>query len=66
MRELEYRRPADASEAVAWVSGVPDATFVGGGSNLVDHLKLGIASPRVLSTSLRYRWTPSTSTTAYA
>lgn len=48
MRELEYRRPADASEAVAFVSGDPDASFLGGGSNLVDHLKLGIASPRVL------------------
>jgi xanthine dehydrogenase YagS FAD-binding subunit len=30
------------------VSGDPDAVFLGGGSNLVDHLKLGVASPGAL------------------
>ncbi|HEY3529705.1 MAG TPA: xanthine dehydrogenase family protein subunit M [Nocardioides sp.] len=48
MRQLEYRRPADASDAVALVSGDPDAAFLAGGSNLVDHLKLGVASPGLL------------------
>ena len=48
MRQLEYRRPADPAEAVALVSGDPDATFLAGGSNLVDHLKLGVASPGLL------------------
>ena len=48
MRQLEYRRPADAAEAVALVSGDPDAAFLAGGSNLVDHLKLGVASPGLL------------------
>jgi xanthine dehydrogenase YagS FAD-binding subunit len=45
---MEYRRPTDAAEAVAMVSGDPDAAFLGGGSNLVDHLKLGITRPGAL------------------
>jgi xanthine dehydrogenase YagS FAD-binding subunit len=48
VRQLEYRRPADAADAVALVSGDPDAAFLAGGSNLVDHLKLGVASPGLL------------------
>jgi xanthine dehydrogenase YagS FAD-binding subunit len=48
VRQLEYRRPEDAAEAVAMVSGNPEAAFLGGGSNLVDHLKLGVASPGLL------------------
>jgi xanthine dehydrogenase YagS FAD-binding subunit len=45
VRQLEYLRPSDSAEAVAMVAGDPDAVFMGGGSNLVDHLKLGVASP---------------------
>jgi xanthine dehydrogenase YagS FAD-binding subunit len=48
VRQLEYRRPEDAAEAVAMVAGNPEAAFLGGGSNLVDHLKLGVASPGLL------------------
>jgi xanthine dehydrogenase YagS FAD-binding subunit len=48
MRELDYQRPEDAASAVAAVSGNPAAVFLGGGTNLVDHLKLGIRSPEVL------------------
>jgi xanthine dehydrogenase YagS FAD-binding subunit len=48
MRELQYLRPADASEAVARVTASEHAQFLGGGTNLVDHLKLGIASPHLL------------------
>jgi xanthine dehydrogenase YagS FAD-binding subunit len=48
MRALDYRRPATTEEAVAMVAGTPGARFLAGGSNLVDHLKLGIASPEVL------------------
>lgn len=45
MRELDYVRASDVEEAVALVSGDPDARYLGGGTNLVDHLKLGIARP---------------------
>jgi xanthine dehydrogenase YagS FAD-binding subunit len=48
VRQLDYRRPTDPDEAVATVSADPDAAFLGGGSNVVDHLKLGVASPGVL------------------
>lgn len=48
MRQMEYRRPTDVAEAVAVVSGDPDAAFLGGGSNLVDHLRLGITRPGAL------------------
>jgi xanthine dehydrogenase YagS FAD-binding subunit len=48
MRELEYLRADDAASAVALVSGEPDARFLAGGTNLVDHLKLGITAPRLL------------------
>ncbi|HEY1135190.1 MAG TPA: xanthine dehydrogenase family protein subunit M [Nocardioides sp.] len=48
MRELTYHRATDASSAVALVAGDPDARFLGGGTNLVDHLKLGVARPGTL------------------
>jgi xanthine dehydrogenase YagS FAD-binding subunit len=40
--------PTDAGEAVRLVAGDPDAAFLGGGTNLVDHLKLGVATPGAL------------------
>lgn len=48
MRELTYDVPATAEEAVATVTGDEQARFLGGGTNLVDHLKLGVSTPRVL------------------
>ena len=48
MRELTYLRPDDAAAAVAAVSGDPEARFLAGGTNLVDHLKLGVARPGTL------------------
>ncbi|HET8560890.1 MAG TPA: xanthine dehydrogenase family protein subunit M [Marmoricola sp.] len=45
MKELVYERPSDARTAVSLVSGHQDACFLAGGTNLVDHLKLGVASP---------------------
>ncbi len=48
MKELTYLRPDDASAAVSAVAGDPHATFLGGGTNLVDHLKLGVVTPSVL------------------
>jgi xanthine dehydrogenase YagS FAD-binding subunit len=48
VRPLDYLAPADAAEAVRSVAGRPDAAFLGGGTNLVDHLKLGVARPGLL------------------
>ncbi|WP_326794272.1 xanthine dehydrogenase family protein subunit M [Streptomyces sp. NBC_01808] len=48
MIPFEYRRAADAEEAVATVAARPDAVFLGGGTNLVDHMKLGVAAPHML------------------
>jgi xanthine dehydrogenase YagS FAD-binding subunit len=48
MRELAYVRPADPAQAVALVADDPDARYLGGGTNLVDHLKLGVTTPGTL------------------
>lgn len=48
MRELAYVRPDDAAAAVRTVATERDAVFLGGGTNLVDHLKLGVATPTTL------------------
>ncbi len=48
MREFAYERPEDAAGAIATVSARPDAAFLGGGTNLVDHMKLGVARPGML------------------
>jgi xanthine dehydrogenase YagS FAD-binding subunit len=48
MKAFAYERAADAQTAVALVAGHPGATFLGGGTNLVDHMKLGIAAPELL------------------
>ncbi len=45
MKPFAFVTPADEAAAVAAVAERPDATFLGGGTNLVDHLKLGIARP---------------------
>ena len=48
MRELAYLRPDDAAAAVAAVADHPNAVFLAGGTNLVDHLKLGVTAPELL------------------
>jgi xanthine dehydrogenase YagS FAD-binding subunit len=48
MKELGYVRASDPAQAVATVADDPDARFLAGGTNLVDHLKLGIATPGTL------------------
>jgi len=45
VKPFDYRSPADAAEAVRSVAGHPTAVFLGGGTNLVDHLKLGVVEP---------------------
>ncbi|MGW0246293.1 FAD binding domain-containing protein [Nocardia goodfellowii] len=48
MIPFEYRRATSAQDAVALVTARPDAAYLGGGTNLVDHMKLGITAPRLL------------------
>jgi xanthine dehydrogenase YagS FAD-binding subunit len=48
VRPFEYERASDASGAVAAVAGRPGAMFLGGGTNLVDHMKLGVRSPDLI------------------
>jgi xanthine dehydrogenase YagS FAD-binding subunit len=48
VRDFAYERAGDVSGAVAAVAGRPDAAFLGGGTNLVDHMKLGVARPGLL------------------
>jgi len=47
MRPFEYVQATDPAAAVA-LAGRPGAAFLAGGTNLVDHLKLGIAAPELL------------------
>lgn len=48
MTPFDYERATDASSAVARVSARPNAVFLGGGTNLVDHMRLGVACPELL------------------
>jgi xanthine dehydrogenase YagS FAD-binding subunit len=48
MRPFAYLAPDDAATAVRTVAADPTAAYLGGGTNLVDHLRLGVAQPGVL------------------
>lgn len=48
MRPFDYRRAENVDDAVALVTGSPAGRFLGGGTNLVDHMRLGIESPELL------------------
>ncbi|WP_316249115.1 FAD binding domain-containing protein [Brachybacterium sp. Z12] len=48
MRPFDYERASDPAAAVATVAERPGATYLAGGTNLVDHLKLGITAPELL------------------
>jgi xanthine dehydrogenase YagS FAD-binding subunit len=48
VRPFTYERPGDARAAVDLVTADPEATFLAGGTNLVDHLRLGVATPHML------------------
>jgi xanthine dehydrogenase YagS FAD-binding subunit len=45
VRPFAFLAPPDADAAVTAVANRPDAVYLGGGTNLVDHLKLGVARP---------------------
>ncbi|NUH37883.1 xanthine dehydrogenase family protein subunit M [Streptomyces samsunensis] len=48
MKEFAYARAGDAAEAAALMAERPDATYIGGGTNLVDLMKLGVTGPGLL------------------
>ncbi|WP_324276394.1 xanthine dehydrogenase family protein subunit M [Blastococcus brunescens] len=48
MREFRYERATDVAGAVALLADAPEGAFLGGGTNLVDLMKLGVATPDVL------------------
>jgi xanthine dehydrogenase YagS FAD-binding subunit len=48
MRAFRYERPSDRAGAIALVAGAPDAVFLGAGTNLVDLMKLEVATPELL------------------
>ncbi|SCG65302.1 FAD binding domain-containing protein [Micromonospora inositola] len=48
MRAFRYHRPVDVAEAVALLDADPGAAYLGGGTNLVDLMKLGVQRPGLL------------------
>jgi xanthine dehydrogenase YagS FAD-binding subunit len=48
MNPFRYERAADAQAAVAALAAAPNGAFLGGGTNLVDHMRLGVRQPDVL------------------
>ncbi|GAA0919460.1 hypothetical protein GCM10009557_90500 [Virgisporangium ochraceum] len=46
MRTFTYHRASDVADAVAHLT--PDASYLAGGTNLVDLMKLGVATPGTL------------------
>src|SRR4051812_11850486 len=48
MRPFAYERAGDAGGAVSQVAERPGAMFLGGGTNLVDLMRLGVATPELL------------------
>jgi xanthine dehydrogenase YagS FAD-binding subunit len=48
MNPFRYERASDAHVAVAALAASPNGAFLGGGTNLVDLMKLGVATPDVL------------------
>lgn len=48
MRPFRYERGVEAATAVASLTESPDAMFLGGGTNLVDLMRLGVARPDAL------------------
>jgi xanthine dehydrogenase YagS FAD-binding subunit len=48
VKQFEYARAADPAEAVALFDARPDTMYLGGGTNLVDLMRLGVAAPGTL------------------
>jgi xanthine dehydrogenase YagS FAD-binding subunit len=48
MMPFRYERAADAQAAIMALTAAPNGVFLGGGTNLVDLMKLGVAQPELL------------------
>ena len=48
VQPFQYQQQADAAEPVATVAATDGAVFLGGGTNLVDLMKLGVEAPGLL------------------
>src|SRR5260370_6131858 len=48
MNPFRYERAADAQAAITALAQAPNGAFLGGGTNLVDHMRLGVRQPDVL------------------
>src|SRR5881392_4163505 len=48
MNPFTYVRAEDANQAVTAVSGKPQSKFLGGGTNLIDLMKMGVETPNAL------------------
>jgi xanthine dehydrogenase YagS FAD-binding subunit len=48
MIPFTYHRAANVLDAVTAVANRPDAVYLAGGTNLVDHMKLGVVEPRLV------------------
>src|SRR5439155_22663279 len=48
MNPFRYERASDASTGIAMLAQAPEGAFLGGGTNLVDLMKLGVAKPELL------------------
>lgn len=48
MRPFRFERATDAEQAVALIAAEPDARYLGGGTNLVDLMRLGVETPAFL------------------
>jgi len=48
MKPFQYEQAVSVNDAVTSVAGRSGAVYLAGGTNLVDHLKLGVAAPDVL------------------
>jgi len=48
MKPFRYERADDERSVVAVLAGTPGARFLGGGTNLVDLMRLGVETPDVL------------------
>ena len=48
MIPFRYEQPQDTVGAVALLAETPGGAYLGGGTNLVDHMKLGVAAPELL------------------
>ena len=48
MNPFVYSRAADAQQAVAGIAGQANSKLLGGGTNLIDLMKMGVETPSQL------------------